>query len=502
MYLHFSHFYWTTLTYLGPFFLLQLCLGFVYLSSRHTIYLLLLVTLYLVEVNDFLFSNLILGVTPLNYWDFNNLLTNNLNKYHPHIFYISSISLLLMLSFERIYGNFQELRFTTPYLHTLISNFVYFMGIVNAFALFLGSWWAFQEGTWGGWWNWDPSEVLGLLVLLTAVLTIHHFSGNLHVNSLLTKVTIGVYCFILTYFFTQLNFDLVSHNFGNRFTFFFTNTMFYLEAVTFWGILVLGCTLIFFKRTLQYTHYQHNQTYLESQLVLSVTLSLLWSWVVLTSFTPLVNYFFWQYFHINVFNNLTNHQLNFYLLSLILYLVFITSHQSYTYPLKAIFGTYLLTPLLHILLTSREKFNRINLFHILVLTLVALNLVSNQLDVTFPLTTVDSEKLVLSRYLLQPNFSVHVCEDIWRETYLLHFLPNSTPQFSYTLSAKSNINETNHFKLLHDNVLFDNLYQIVESYTTVYVLMTNNYFTNLYEALTFSVITFYSITWPRKYQPL
>ena len=456
--------------------------------------MLFIMSLYLVEVNDFLFSNFILGITSLNYWDFNNLLTNNLNKYHPHIFYISSITLIITLIFERENYIVKTFCFSTPYFNKLLITLMYFMGQINFFALFLGSWWAFQEGTWGGWWNWDPSEVLGLLVLLISALIIHHFGGNIYVNTLLTKLKIGVYCFILTYFFTQLNFDLVSHNFGNRFTFFFTNTMFYLEAVTFWGILVFYYTWTTFRRTIKFTHYQNSQYYLEFNLILLSTFSILWVLVVLTSFTPLVNYFFWQYFNINIFNTLNNNPLNFYIIGLIVYLVFVIPYQQYTYPLKSIFGIYLLTPLFYLLLGGKKKINQTNLLHTLILALITINLISNQLDVTFSLTTVGSEKLILSSYLRQPNFSVYVCEDIWRETYLIHFLPNSNPHFSFTLSSKSNINEVNYFILLQDNTLFDNLYQIVDSYTYVYVLMTSSYFTNLYEVLMFSVITFYFIT--------
>ena len=30
----------------------------------------------------------------------------------------------------------------------------------------MGGLWAYQEGSWGGWWDWDISEVFGLFIYL------------------------------------------------------------------------------------------------------------------------------------------------------------------------------------------------------------------------------------------------------------------------------------------------------------------------------------------------
>lgn len=241
-YLHLSHFYWTTLTYLGPFFLFQVVIATYYLKPWYFWTLVGTYLLYSIELSDFLVSNYWLGLGTLSDWDFNNLLTNNLNKYHPHIFYISTIWCISVLTINSNYLWQWKLNFGTTYLNNSLLKILYIAGLVNLFALFLGSWWAFQEGTWGGWWNWDPSEVLGLLVLILSLLSVHHFSTNFQIFKLTVKVKIGATLFILTYFFTQLNFDLVSHNFGNRFTFFFTNTLFYLESASI-ALLVSSITL-------------------------------------------------------------------------------------------------------------------------------------------------------------------------------------------------------------------------------------------------------------------
>jgi heme/copper-type cytochrome/quinol oxidase subunit 1 len=84
-----------------------------------------------------------------------------------------------------------------------------------------------QEGSWGGWWNWDPSEVFGLLTLLFFISRIHKvFSKQNFSKNVLNDLTFFVILFQI-YFFTQLNFDLVSHNFGTKIDNFIDNTNLY-----------------------------------------------------------------------------------------------------------------------------------------------------------------------------------------------------------------------------------------------------------------------------------
>lgn len=498
VYLHFSHFYWTTLTYLGPFFLVQLALVCIYSSSQRILPIILGLVIYLVEVNDFLVGNYALGLGSLNYWDFNNLLTNNLNKYHPHIFYISTICFLSSLSLGGTSRNYKGLNFMNSYLYTYINASMSFVAKVNFFALFLGSWWAFQEGTWGGWWNWDPSEVLGALILLTTILIMHQLSGVLTVGRLLMKIKIGVYVFILVYFFTQLNFDLVSHNFGNRFTFFFTNTLFYLEAVFFWSIIIIYCIRLFFQQIIQYLSYKQTIYRGRLQPILVSLLSLLWIWVVITSFTPLCNYFLWQYFRINAFNTLANYQLTLYIVVLILTLTFNLSNSYTKLGLNSLVSTYLPSVFLTSLVFWRNKFTIIELFHNLIVIMLIANLVSNQIETTTILEASKSGRLLVNEKLLHPSHTIYVCEDEWREAYYMNLSPNSTPHLSFTLSSKSNTNETNLFNLLHSNEFFDNLYQILDSYLNTHVFMSNLYFLNLYEVLMIGTLSLPLLSLPTK----
>lgn len=502
VYLHLSHFYWTTLTYLGPFFLLQLSIVILYYNPNNLLLVVVISLVYLTEVGDFLVGNYLVGFTTLNYWDFNNLLTNNLNKYHPHIFYLSTIFCIAIVMLESPYFYFKQSNFISTQTLKSLERLIYLSGSVNIFALFLGSWWAFQEGTWGGWWNWDPSEVLGLLILTTSLIGIHHFVSNTQTFVLLTKLKIGVGFVVLAYFFTQLNFDLVSHNFGNRFTFFFTNTLFYLESallVGFW--IALGLTLTI-KKLLHLRVLRTAPVTLIPSYIFSTVLNWIWVWFILTSFLPLCNYFLWQYFHLNLLNISVSHQLTLVYVTLSLYLLFInlprTNHTAVISLLVLKFPSLSSPPFLLLKGSARKTL----LFHAAIIVQIVINSLTNQLDNMSGLSTSLYTPNIVGDSLNRSVVSIHVCEDVWRELFYSKPLSTPTPHLSYSLSTLSNISETNSFTLIQDSHAFVNYYQIANSYIDVNVEIWNPYFVNLYEALLFSLIGFLIWWYKTNYLPI
>ena len=121
------------------------------------------------------FSNLpLVGQTSI----LNFLLTNQLNQIHPPLFFAS---LALLFSFlitgenlriQAVWSYFGEISLLTENLtHSLLK--------VAAPLIMLGGWWAYQEGNWGGWWNWDPSEMFALFFVLWALANRHR---NLNVS--------------------------------------------------------------------------------------------------------------------------------------------------------------------------------------------------------------------------------------------------------------------------------------------------------------------------------
>ena len=141
---------------------------------------------------------------------YNTLLSNEINKYHPLLFYItvSNLILLVFTPFRTpIYLNNPVT--LTWYKKITNNNLVY---IVTT--LFMGSWWALQEGSWGGWWNWDSSEMLGLLIMIFFLFNTHNtYTYNYYLNRLNTITLIN--SIFIYYILIQSNFVIVSHNFGS-----------------------------------------------------------------------------------------------------------------------------------------------------------------------------------------------------------------------------------------------------------------------------------------------
>ena len=227
-------FWWTTLTYLPTFFFsFALVIVSVSLRTRRLLAPIggfLVLSVYTTEVGDFNILNFLDTETSYSSYALNTLLTNSLNKYHPFVFYLSTV-LLLVVVLKTIWESRRPQPFTTSSLLASTTPLNWTVTIVNLVALFLGSWWALEEGTWGGWWNWDSSEVFGLQIALSALYLNHSYTPvKLTSNRLFQSVSVFA-AVLIGYFFIQLNFELVSHNFGSKFFFFFNNNLFFLEAV-------------------------------------------------------------------------------------------------------------------------------------------------------------------------------------------------------------------------------------------------------------------------------
>lgn len=135
---------------------------------------------------------------------YNLLLNNSINKIHPLMIYVSWFSIIILSVSS--FASFNRWYYT--------SNVFILFKLVIAASLLLGGWWAYQEGSWGGWWNWDPSEMFGLLILFSLVLSTHASLTKSYSSSYYIKVILSYT--LIYYVFLQLNFSLLSHNFGIR----------------------------------------------------------------------------------------------------------------------------------------------------------------------------------------------------------------------------------------------------------------------------------------------
>ena len=168
-----------------------------------------------IEVN---FSNNLINIFDINknYFELNSKLTNGLILIHPILLYFGVIN-LIFFSFENSKFFFYSLIFffkKKNYFFYLNSAFIIFY-----ISIFLGSLWAEQELSWGGWWNWDVIEIISLNYLIIVIFLIHctkkFFLNNLFFIDIFFKI-------FLFFSLVKLNFLNSIHNFVSI-DFFFQN---------------------------------------------------------------------------------------------------------------------------------------------------------------------------------------------------------------------------------------------------------------------------------------
>lgn len=212
-------FFWTNLWYL---FTLYSCVLLMYSFIKMRVIsplIFLVFTLYFVITYiiyaEFFYNNVFTADVMLYNEGSNILLKNSVNKIHPLLLYSSSIifftSIFLTLRVFNVNSFFQDSFEINRFFYKLKTFLTKIL-----IALYLGSWWALQEGSWGGWWNWDASEFFALIILYCIVKSFHE--NIIHKNFFIFLLNSQRYLSYIFIFFSmlQLSFDTISHNFGFR----------------------------------------------------------------------------------------------------------------------------------------------------------------------------------------------------------------------------------------------------------------------------------------------
>jgi len=149
---------------------------------------------------------------------FNMLLINPINHYHPNLF-LFTISFFYLLLFYILLSYYQK--FIRGFAANLSTKFDYIFKkilILNILTTLLGSWWALQEGSWGGWWNWDISEVFSLVILFNVAYLLHRvFSHSITILDYTTWLVLILKLLIFN-LVVQYNLTTSTHAFGQEFT--------------------------------------------------------------------------------------------------------------------------------------------------------------------------------------------------------------------------------------------------------------------------------------------
>lgn len=383
-------FFWTNYWYLFVFFFFVFCWHYWNCWNNNFVFFILIAfTFYFYEFCDFLIATRQLIFLNYNKTAVNFLLLNNLNKYHPFLLYFSSwlITFVFLVSYDHIlkYKTYRNgwgiLLSSAVTVEALCFNFI---------ALLLGAWWAIQEGTWGGWWNWDASEVLGLLILHQTIVSLH-FSIN--ILQTIKRLVYNLNCFLFfssCYFFIQLNFELVSHNFGTKMLFFFDNHFFLVEVFFLSLVLMLYLSYwwlktqrqIFLRNQLSFKFEKCNKNIFVSVIGYS-TLAVIY---LSSSFNLIINYFLWKYVGVTTANTSINlFETNFLVLIVFFFLLNLTI--TYNNLIASTLNLSVFSPIIIVFYLIKNKTAVIhNSFWIFLL----LSLFSSKLQVLFTASGLDN----------------------------------------------------------------------------------------------------------------
>jgi len=130
--------------------------------------------------------------------DINPVLQDPALAIHPPMLYLGYVGFVISFSFITAYllnGNF-ELKWEQD-----IKNWSFIAWIFLTIGITLGSWWAYYELGWGGYWFWDPVENVALMPWLAATAFIHSLFASSKSNVLKTwTMFLGILIFALSLF--------------------------------------------------------------------------------------------------------------------------------------------------------------------------------------------------------------------------------------------------------------------------------------------------------------
>lgn len=499
------NFFWTSFTYLPTFFFSALfTILFLYvITDKPTTYILILFvfSFYNFEVLDFLIVNAHLSCRDPNLSAINLLLSNNLNKYHPFIFY-TSVFLTTPLLFKiftmydpaNLFSSNSFCKYTLQLTSTVL--------LINLFALFLGSWWALQEGTWGGWWNWDASEVLGLLVSLISLQNLHSRVLFSTIFQWANRYVTTMILLVLSYFFIQLNFDLVSHNFGSKFFFFFNNNLFFIElllGLSFTLYLILRNLYSNRNRLVTLTSYDKRHTLDVLQWLGILILYSVMLVVLSSSFLPLLNYFIWSYFSINSFN--FHVYLPFFVTPVLVFLLLtFFSYRLFPYAFLLSVCIWTQNPItIMLLLLTSVQWSLISITHLSILLMFAINIVSYSMNFVYWYPAMFHEEIPLSRAVSYVKQSLLVCDMFFVDKSMTYQSSSSNWNVnSWNTCYNTNSFNLNSFVLLCDSYVYCNYYNLSDGWLSPSLFIETNYLNNLLDVLLLSTLTMFIFVWNKR----
>ena len=133
---------------------------------------------------------------PINKGELNPLLQDISITFHPILLYLGFLGCVIpfAMGLTTLWAPIstpQFIQWTKPWV-SLSMGFLS-LGIIS------GSWWAYYELGWGGWWFWDPVESASLLPWLSAAVLLHLYKHSPEGNTLQRSILFfSCFCFLLS----------------------------------------------------------------------------------------------------------------------------------------------------------------------------------------------------------------------------------------------------------------------------------------------------------------
>jgi cytochrome c biogenesis factor len=194
----------------------------------YRILVILYATIYFINFDVVVYSGSVLHL----YKKLNIGLLNGLLIIHPWFIFVLYGFIIFIGLLIKSSVNFYKILFYRNF-------FKYIYLFLSSYAILLGSWWSYQELSWGGWWNWDVVELISLNFYFFTLCLIHsglyiRFFKNIKLLKLVVVFLISIII---------IRFNLLSsiHSFTNS-TF---SKFFFIKFLVIMGYVFSVCIILF-----------------------------------------------------------------------------------------------------------------------------------------------------------------------------------------------------------------------------------------------------------------
>ena len=478
IYINWFYYWWTTFWYIPIFILVILYIRFNMYMLKFSligfIFSYILVYQFL-ELQVYWTLNIKLNIPLLYLENINNLLTNSINKYHPLLLYWGGLFLILVSIYwfyKLLWAN--NLFYLNKIILCINAKYIHYF-IILFFTLGLGGWWALQEGSWGGWWNWDASEVFGLLILLILLFNLHIFNHKSYIIIWFWLINFYVFIIFILYYFIQFNFNLISHNFDLQ-----SNNIIntFNQYLLFFLILSSIVFFYFFKNILSLINWTFLSIFitfndiiiLKNKRIWFLFLILVLFYEIIYSLLPLWNDFLWKLLMINISNQvILFHTYNIQLCIFIFIFLWSFSYVYYTILLINYFSYFN-----YLILFTYTLRNYIIYFHQFILLFIWLSLLSyTYLYHYWVLNTSLLDKVYMFK-----SYTFNLNNIIIE--YLVYFLQSDFIFYFWNIIKNDTVSELVSFSYIWSNLNLIQILTLGNSYFSFYIY--------IYDCITYSFI--------------